>query len=253
MSNSQNRGTETMAAANRARNPGILMIVALLVLGGIAFSPVVRADRTQDRAVKEGISAFESGAFAIALKKLQPLAKANNSEAAYWLGRMYEDGLGVKKDAGTAVSWYRKSAEDGLVEGKLKLGEIYLRGTEELQNFEKAHKWLEEAANDGSARAQRELGTLYANGWGANSDPVWAYVWYEFAAKQGDFEAQRLRDSLLKTMTADQVTEAQNLTQKIAPEVFGQVRDSAKTTPDHSDKNSGDAKASTPDGAQKGS
>lgn len=250
MSASRDHGITTDATARRARTPAVLMILALLcALGAVALSPTVRAEM-QNPALKDGISAFQAGAFNIALETLEPLAKADNPEAAYWLGRMYEDGLGVKKDVDKAVTYYRKAAAKGLQNAKLRLGEIYFRGTEELQNFEKAHKWLERAAFGGNSVAQRELGTLYANGWGAQKDPVWAYVWYEFAAKQGDYEAQKLRDNLLKTMPDDEITEAQKLTQKIAPEVFGLVEDQSHKTQPPSKQSKADMTTSAPKSAE---
>lgn len=229
------RRSASPATSRRAPGPMILLVIALLAFGAIGPSLAAHA-AAQDPGVKQGISAFNAGAFDIAQQKLEPLAKAGNPEAAYWMGRMYEDGLGVKKDVNKAIDYYTQSAEKGWQNAKLRLGEIYFHGTEVLQDFAKAHKWLERAAFDGISLAQRDLGTLYANGWGTQKDPVWAYVWYEFAARQGDYEAQKKRDSLLRTMTADQVSEGQRLTQKIAPEVFGLVKGKPGETPDHTGK-----------------
>lgn len=216
------------AASGRPLRPGGLFLLAAVVLATLALSSAFSGTalaEPADVAVKEGVYAFKAGAFDIAKRKFEPLAKAGDREASYWLGQMYEGGLGVKKDAAKAVDYYRSAAEAGWAQAKLRLGEIYLQGTEELQDFKKARKWLERAAFDGIARAQADLAKLYANGWGGDRDPVWAYVWYEFAAKQGDFPAQQARDSLLKTMSANEVSEAQNLSRKIAPEVFGQTED----------------------------
>lgn len=214
------------AAARRATGRGIVIVSALAVLGVAACSPFTRPT-TQESAVRQGVSAFDAGAFGLALKELQPPAKAGNPEAAFWLGRMYEDGLGVKRDGDIAVNWYRQSAEAGWVDAKLRLGEIYFRGTEELQDFKKAYKWLQQAANDGSPLAQKDLGTLYANGWGVKTSNIYAYVWYEFAAEQGDYQARRDRDRLLKTMPDDQVAAAQTLTRKLASELFTHSQNSS--------------------------
>ncbi len=35
------------------------------------------------------------------------------SEAQYDLGRVYENGIGVRKNKKTALSWYRKAADRG--------------------------------------------------------------------------------------------------------------------------------------------
>ena len=58
-----------------------------------------------------GLSAFYDSDYASALR----LFKADGSaEAAFNLGLMYDDGLGVKKDDDEALKWYRRSAELGL-------------------------------------------------------------------------------------------------------------------------------------------
>lgn len=217
----------------------LLMFLSLLVLTAFlaaSIAPAAARADTSDPAVAEGIYAFKAGAFSVALDKLKPKADSGDREAAYWLGQMYEDGLGVKRDLKKAVTYYRTAAKAGWSKAKLRLGEIYLQGTEELQDFAKAHKWLERAAYDGLPKAQRDLAKLYADGWGDNKDPVWAYVWYEFAARQGDRLAQRSRDSLLKTMSTDQVADAQDLMRKVSPEVFGEDRDDAGKAPDKAAK-----------------
>jgi len=212
----------------RTTAPAMLMFLSLLVLTAflaVSIAPSAARADAPDPVVAEGIYAFKAGAFDVALNKLKPKADTGDREAAYWLGEMYEEGLGVKRDLQKAIAYYRTAAKAGWSKAKLRLGEIYLQGTEELQDFTKAHKWLERAAYDGIPRAQRDLAKLYADGWGGDKDPEWAYVWYEFAARQGDVLAQRSRDDLLKTMSTDQVAKAQELIREVAPEVFGEEHD----------------------------
>lgn len=231
--NEKDTGGAGKNPGGQPRPTGLLGAVVLLAVIAAAIwvwytpKPSVQED-PQTVALREGVAAFHAGAFDAALEKLKPLAEKNNAQAAYWLGQMYEDGLGVNKDADTAISWYRKSAEGGWTDASFRLGEIYLNGTEELQDFKKARKWLEQAARGGNARAQFDLGRLYANGWGGEKDPIQAYVWYEFAAKQGDYEAQRLRDALLKAMQENEIAEAQDLSKKMASQVFGEGKNETK-------------------------
>ena len=209
----------------------IALFAALATAVGVSFTskPAVQMN-AETAAVQKGVAAFEAGAFSTALGNLEPLAEKGNAQAAYWLGQMYDEGLGVKKNANTAITWFRKAAEGGWPDAKLRLGEIYFNGTDELQDFKKARKWLKQAALEGYARAQLDLGQLYAKGWGGKQDRVQAYVWYEFAAKQGNYEAQRSRDGLLKVMSDTEITAAQDLTEKMAPQIFGPVRGQAKGT-----------------------
>jgi TPR repeat protein len=45
------------------------------------------------------------------------------------LGHRYADGTGVAKDEVEAVKWYRKAAEQGVVQAQTNLGLCYAKGT----------------------------------------------------------------------------------------------------------------------------
>lgn len=171
--------------------------------------------------MKSGLSLMYQGDYANALQEMRTSAKSGDVQAEYWLGHMYEQGLGTKPDAAQAVTWWTKAADGGSVDAKRALGVLYLQGEGVFQDFAKARTWLEAAANEGDAIAQRELGKLYAEGLGVAKDKIWAYVWYDFAARSYDREAARLRENLLKTMNMGDIEEAQKLAAKIAPTVFG--------------------------------
>ncbi|MCT7377853.1 tetratricopeptide repeat protein [Chelativorans salis] len=178
---------------------------------------------SEDDTVNGGIAALTAQNYDVALQILKPLAEADNAEAAFWLGDVYEEGLGVPKDVDTALTWYTKAAEGGWTAADSRLGQLYFNGTETLQDFAKAHKWLERAAHEGDSTAQQNLGELYANGWGVKKDPIWAYVWYEIAAREGNYEAAQLRDTLVKTMSEKDIAEAQILTPQVVSDVLHQA------------------------------
>lgn len=144
-------------------------------------------------------------------------------QATYWLGHMYEQGLGTAPDAKEAAKLWTEAAQAGSVQAERALGLLYLQGEGLFQDFAEARKWLEAAAHHGDATAQRELGTVYAEGLGVTKDPIWAYVWYDFAARGYDREAAKLRGELLKTTSSSDIEEAQKLAAKIAPTVFGAI------------------------------
>ena len=52
---------------------------------------------------------------------------------------------------------------------------------------------------------------MYENGQGVPKGYSQAYMWFNLAAAQGDEIAAKLRDKLAKSMTPDQVAEAQRL------------------------------------------
>ncbi len=66
-------------------------------------------------------------------------------------------------------------------------------------------------AEQGHAQAQVNLGIMYSQGRGVPKDAVQAYRWYTLAANQGDDLAEKFKDHLAKSMTLDELAEAQRL------------------------------------------
>lgn len=195
----------------------ILLMVGIAVFMTASLIHLANAD------VARGREALKDGDYHLAIAEFKAGAKKGDPEASYWLGDMFERGIGTQKDIQKALSWYRTSANGGWVKSKLGLGEIYLQGTENLQDFTQAHQWLEQAATDGEVDAMRDLGTMYAKGWGVQKDAIRAYIWFDYAASRGDQRSETLRDNLLKTMSDQEIAEAQRLADKEAPEVFKEV------------------------------
>ncbi len=80
-------------------------------------------------------------------------------------------------------------------------------------------------AEQGVALAQFNLGIRYDQSRGVPKDDVQAYMWFNLAAAQGDEDAAftdgrredaELRDKLAKSMTPDQIAEAQKLSREWA-------------------------------------
>ena len=91
------------------------------------------------------------------------------------LGAMYANGEGVAQDLKQAVAWYRKAAEQGMVD------------------------------------AQYSLGLEYAKGEGIAQDYKQAYIWASVAAANGDSDAKKLRDIVSKMLSQSELTEAQQI------------------------------------------
>ena len=58
----------------------------------------------------------------------------------YNLGVMYASGRGVAQDYNQAVSWYRKTADQGLAPAQYNLGVMYTKGQGVTQDYVEAHK-----------------------------------------------------------------------------------------------------------------
>ena len=78
-----------------------LTIAVLLGSAGMSWS----AD------FQKGLTAYDSGDYATALREWTPFAKRGNAEAQSNLDIMYNNGRGVPKDFKTAVKWYRLAVE----------------------------------------------------------------------------------------------------------------------------------------------
>lgn len=197
----------------------IVRIVATTLMVMVLAASPLGAD-ADTGAVDQAVQAYRNGDYAAALDGFKPAAEAGNPAAQYWLGQMYAEGIGVDKDMTKAAEWTEKSAKQGEIAAMRALGGLYLRGEGVLQDYEQGHQWLEKAAYSNDAVAQRELGQTYEKGEGVEQSKVWAYVWYNYAAKNGDQQAEKLRDSVARSMSEAEVSQAQELGRSIEGEFF---------------------------------
>ncbi len=84
-------------------------------------------------------------------------------------------------------------------------------------NYDAAVREFLPLAEQGHAQAQLNLGIIYSQGRGVPKDSVQAYRWYTLAAGQGDDLAEKFKDHLEKSMTLDQLAEAQRLAREWTP------------------------------------
>ena len=164
---------------------------------------------------EDGLTAYNRGDDATALKFWRPLAEQGNAEAQAHLGGMYDNGQGVPQDDTEAVKWYRMAAEQGNARAQFNLGNLYYRGLGVSQDHVEAVKWYRKAAEQGNANAQSNLGVMYATGRGdLPQDIVQAQTWFTLAVALGSQDARKLQDNQDKAaglMTPDQIAEAQRM------------------------------------------
>ncbi len=84
-------------------------------------------------------------------------------------------------------------------------------------DYDRAVQEFRLLAEQGHAQAQLNLGILYSQGRGVPKDSVQAYRWYTLAAAQGDDLAGKFKDHLEKSMTLDELAEAQRLAREWKP------------------------------------
>ena len=109
---------------------------------------------TQEEDFRRGLSAFNGGDYAGAMRLWRPLAESDEARSQAGVGFMYHRGLGVKTDDAQAAFWLRKAAEQGQAEGQLMLGSLYFFGLGVPQSYPTAYAWCELAQDNGQAEAQ---------------------------------------------------------------------------------------------------
>jgi uncharacterized protein len=190
--------------------------------GILATTTVVKSQVGTDPAY----DAFDQGRYLTAFELATAAAAAGGREAATLLGRLYQDGLGVKLDKALAAQWYRRGAELGDLEGTFafavlladgdgiqknragaaelfeaaaqkghalanyNLAQLYFKGDGKPESPDKGALHLQYAAEQGVAAAQYDLATLYATGTGVPANAVQAGIWLEKAAMLGHTEAE---------------------------------------------------------------
>ncbi|MCU0940680.1 MAG: sel1 repeat family protein, partial [Burkholderiaceae bacterium] len=124
---------------------------------------------------------------------------------------------GAEPDPALALKWIQRAADQGYADAQYALGAVHHAGRGALQSFPVAVKWFELAAQQNHADAQYSLGVMYRTGQGVPVDKSKAYIWFNLSAAQGHPRAREARDSLLTSLSPDQVLAAQRTAQEWRP------------------------------------
>ncbi len=89
-------------------------------------------------------------------------------------------------DQNKALMVWQPDAEKGDMEAQYYVGEIYQRGLGAASNYSRAAEWYRKAAEQGYVKAQMSLAYLYEKGLGVEKDPQQALHWYRKASGLGD-------------------------------------------------------------------
>jgi len=127
--------------------------------------------------------------YKFALKYFQ---KAKTNKSFYYLGKMYELGLGVEKNIPKAIRYYNMS---NTKEAKYELAKFYLNGKYVLKDRKNGLKLLKESAKAGYDKAQFLLGKLYTTDNDlVEKDLRKAAKWLYLSSHNGNLEAKKLWD-----------------------------------------------------------
>ena len=160
----------------------------------------------------EGASAYNARNYTLAMREIAPLAHAGNPDAQHLLGLMYYMGRGVPRDYKQALQWHLKAAEQGKADAQYVVGAMYYTGNAVPQDQKHAVTWFRKAAEQGHGEALHALGLMVRyHVAGVPGDPVIAYMLWNLAAAGGNHNAVGQRAAIAKTMTQEQIEEAQAL------------------------------------------
>lgn len=148
------------------------------------------ATQAQD-AFQQGLDAYLDGEYQAALEHWRPAAESGDAVAAFNIGVLYAQGLGVEVDQAEAVRWYRSSAHAGYANAQFNLGAVYYNGEGTEVNLSQAVSWWERAAEQDHPEALYNLATLYRQGRGVPQDTRRAMKLFNRAASLGDARAQQ--------------------------------------------------------------
>lgn len=137
--------------------------------------------------------AYASGDFPRALELWQVEAAAGNPDAAWYVGNMYVDGIGLDEpDPFVAAEFYQIAVDARHIEAMASLGMLYLQGMGVDQDYNRAAELMFAAAVEGHPVAQVELANLFLYGVPERVERSTghAYEWYSLAAGRGVVIAQ---------------------------------------------------------------
>jgi len=160
---------------------------------------------------EDGKEAYEREDYIAAISFFKKSAEQGNAYAQYSLGQMYRQGRGVTQDYKQAASWYQKAAEQGFAYAQVNLGMMYDQGLGVTQDYKQAVSWFQKAAEQRFTQAQYNLGMMYYKGQGVTKDYVEAYKWHSIAYASGENLPKDIRDSIVDLMTPSQINSARKL------------------------------------------
>lgn len=139
--------------------------------------------------VSEGLSLLESGDVAGAAEAFAVAYDSNDAEGAFYLGRLFELGLGTDQDETRAANLYSAAAEKGSAQAQVRLGLIYHEGRILLRDYVEGTRLICAAAEADHAEGQLNCGLAYQTGLGVDQDAERAASYLEEASAQGSIAA----------------------------------------------------------------
>ena len=157
-----------------------------------------------------GISYLDAGRTKDGLGYIRKAANQGQPAAQYRLAKLYEAGIGVAADPDMARQLTERAARSGNRIAMHDLGLYYAEGRGGVErNLTTALSWFEKAAERGVVDSQYNLGILFGSTPEIPKDLSAAYLWFSVASTQGDQHAGNQLGTLKSQLSADQLKKAE--------------------------------------------
>lgn len=130
-----------------------------------------------------------------AIKFIQGLADNGNSEAAYYLAKLYLEGDVVKKNAHKGVVYLQKAADLGNTKAMMEIAVSIMQNGNDEEDDEIAFGMFHDIAMKGNAEAEMVLSCFYLIGYGCEANKTLADMWH-LKARIDDFDETKVFEIL---------------------------------------------------------
>ncbi len=130
-----------------------------------------------------------------AIRFIQELSDNGNSDAAYYLAKLFLEGDVIKKNAHKGVEYLLKAADLGNTKAKMEIAVSILRNGNDERDAEKAFEMFHDIAMKGNAEAEMVLSCLYFKGYGCEVNKTLADMWH-LKARIDDFNENKVFEIL---------------------------------------------------------
>lgn len=123
------------------------------------------------------------------IEELRSAARGGELSAAFALGRIFEEGWGVKPSFPLAFTFYRAAAEGGLGVAFHYVGMCYHLGQGVRKNQAKAFQWFELSASCGDLASMYMRALCKIEGLGVKRSQTTGLKWMKSTARKGSADA----------------------------------------------------------------
>ncbi len=159
--------------------------------GGVVGS-VVENSNLPFHIVEENVL---SGKTKDAIKLIQDLADNGNSDAAYYLAKLYLEGDVVKKNPHKGVEYLLEAADLGNTKAKMEIAVSIMQNGNDEEDAEMVFGMFHDIAMKGNAEAEMIISYFYLTGYGCEDNKTLADMWH-LKARIDDFDETKVFEIL---------------------------------------------------------